>query len=171
MSDNPFVGTWTYRSLLNDPDVNTAFDALEFGRGTLVITVPSSDSLGGTIGGPGWLLNLHGSVGLRRPCAGSFSGPRAGGWRRVGLRLHRLARAGVAEQQRHTAARRDCWISRAHHSTLRQLARHRCSSGCSRLVLRGTSGIERRSLKWIDLSFMWQSWEEDPAAPQPPSLC
>ncbi|MCI0439168.1 MAG: alpha-2-macroglobulin [Chloroflexi bacterium] len=26
MSDNPFVGTWTYRSLLNDPDVNTDFD-------------------------------------------------------------------------------------------------------------------------------------------------
>jgi len=35
MSDNPFVGHWTYRSLLNDPDVNTAFNNLEFGRGTI----------------------------------------------------------------------------------------------------------------------------------------
>ena len=38
MSTNPFTGTWTYRSLLNDPDVNTDFGKLEFGRGTLVIT-------------------------------------------------------------------------------------------------------------------------------------
>ena len=37
MSDNPFVGHWTYRSLLNDPDVNTAFNNLEFGRGTIDI--------------------------------------------------------------------------------------------------------------------------------------
>ena len=36
-SNNPFVGSWTYRSLLNDADVSTDFDKLEFGRGTLVI--------------------------------------------------------------------------------------------------------------------------------------
>ena len=30
MSDNPFVGSWTYRSLLNDTDLNTAFNDLEF---------------------------------------------------------------------------------------------------------------------------------------------
>ena len=28
MSDNPFVGSWTYRSLLNDPDINKAFNDL-----------------------------------------------------------------------------------------------------------------------------------------------
>ena len=37
MSDNPFVGSWTYRSLLNETDVNTDFNDLEFGRGTIVI--------------------------------------------------------------------------------------------------------------------------------------
>ena len=37
MSDNPFVGSWTYRSLLNDADLSVAFDDLEFGRGTIVI--------------------------------------------------------------------------------------------------------------------------------------
>ncbi|MFL6276712.1 MAG: hypothetical protein ACJ74G_16105 [Blastocatellia bacterium] len=74
MSDNPFVGTWTYRSLLNDPDINTDFDKLEFGRGTLVITAPSSDALGGTIGGPGWSLDLHGSIGYGSPGQVRFQG-------------------------------------------------------------------------------------------------
>lgn len=74
MNDNPFVGTWTYRSLLNDADVNTAFNDLEFGRGTLVITAPSSDTLGGTIGGPGWSLNLHGSIGYGSPAQVRFQG-------------------------------------------------------------------------------------------------
>lgn len=74
MSDNPFVGTWTYRSLLNDPDINTDFDKLEFGRGTLVITAPSSDTLGGTIGGDGWSLNLHGSIGYGSPGQVRFQG-------------------------------------------------------------------------------------------------
>ena len=80
MNDNPFVGTWTYRSLLNDPDINTDFDNLEFGRGTLVITAPSSDTLGGTIGGslgPGqgnWSLDLHGSIGYGSPAQVRFQG-------------------------------------------------------------------------------------------------
>lgn len=74
MNDNPFVGTWTYRSLLNDADVNTAFNDLEFGRGTLVITAPSSETLGGTIGGPGWSLNLHGSIGYGSPAQVRFQG-------------------------------------------------------------------------------------------------
>lgn len=51
MNANPFVGTWTYRSLLNDPDVTTDFDQLEFGRGTLAITEISADALAGTIDG------------------------------------------------------------------------------------------------------------------------
>ena len=74
MGDNPFAGTWTYRSLLNDADVNPAFNQLEFGRGTLVITAPSSDTLGGTIGGPGWSLDLHGSIGYGSPGQVRFQG-------------------------------------------------------------------------------------------------
>lgn len=74
MKDNPFVGTWTYRSLLNDPDINTDFDKLEFGRETLVITVPSSDTLGGSIGGDGWSLDLHGSIGCGSPGQVRFQG-------------------------------------------------------------------------------------------------
>jgi len=74
MSENPFVGTWTYRSLLNDPDVNTDFDALEFGRGTIVITEDGAGALGGTIGGPGWSLNLYGSFGFGSPGQVRFQG-------------------------------------------------------------------------------------------------
>ena len=74
MNDNPFVGTWTYRSLLNDAHVNTDFDKLEFGRGTLVITASSSTTLGGTIGGPGWSLDLHGSFGYGSPAQLRFQG-------------------------------------------------------------------------------------------------
>ena len=60
MSDNPFVGSWTYRSLLNDPDVSTAFNSLEFGRGT--------------IGGPGWSLALKGSRAYGSPMQVRFQG-------------------------------------------------------------------------------------------------
>ena len=74
MTGNPFVGKWTYRSLLNDTDVNQAFDALEFGRGTLEITEVSSAVLGGVIGGLGWKLVLHGSFGFGSPMEVRFQG-------------------------------------------------------------------------------------------------
>lgn len=74
MSDNPFVGTWTYRSLINDPNINTDFDKLEFGRGTLKITQESSTTLGGTIGGDDWSLDLHGSFGYGSPMQVRFQG-------------------------------------------------------------------------------------------------
>ena len=73
-NENPFVGSWTYRSLLNDPDVNTDFNKLEFGRGTLTIAAESAATLGGTIGGPGWSLNLHGSFGFGSPMQVRFQG-------------------------------------------------------------------------------------------------
>lgn len=80
MSDNPFVGSWTYRSFLNDPDLSTDLKILLFGNGTIEITAPSSETLGGTIGGslgPGkgnWLLNLHGSIGYGSPGQVRFQG-------------------------------------------------------------------------------------------------
>jgi hypothetical protein len=74
MSYNPFVGSWTYRSLLNNPDINQDFNDLEFGRATLVITETNSVTLGGTIGGTGWSLNLHGSFGYGSPAQVRFQG-------------------------------------------------------------------------------------------------
>jgi hypothetical protein len=74
MSANPFVGKWTYRSLLNDPDINQQFNDLEFGRGVLVIKEAPEQSLRGTIGGPGWSLDLHGSRDYGTPMQARFQG-------------------------------------------------------------------------------------------------
>jgi hypothetical protein len=74
MSDNPFVGIWTYRSLLNDPDVDTDFNSLEFGRGTIEIREAAMQLLTGTIGGPGWSLALKGSREYGTPMRARFQG-------------------------------------------------------------------------------------------------
>ena len=72
--ENPFVGTWTYRSLLNDPDGSKKFNDLKFGEGTLKIEAESFYTLGGTIGGSDWSLNLHGSFGYGSPMQVRFQG-------------------------------------------------------------------------------------------------
>jgi hypothetical protein len=74
MSDNPFVGAWTYRSLINDPNIDTPFDNLEFGRGTIVIDDGPMAALTGTIGGPGWSLALKGSRAYGDPMSVRFQG-------------------------------------------------------------------------------------------------
>ena len=74
MSDNPFVGSWTYRSLLNNPDVKADFDSLEFGRGTIVIKEAPMQLLKGTIGGPGWSLTLKGAREYGNPMHARFQG-------------------------------------------------------------------------------------------------
>lgn len=74
MNDNPFTGNWTYRSLLNNPDVNQAFNNLEFGRGTITIKEDAMQLLSGVIGGPGWSLALKGSREYGTPMRVRFQG-------------------------------------------------------------------------------------------------
>ncbi len=74
MNDNPFTGNWTYRSLLNNPDVNQAFNNLEFGRGTIAINEDAMQLLSGVIGGPGWSLTLKGSREYGTPMRVRFQG-------------------------------------------------------------------------------------------------
>ena len=74
MHDNPLTGSWTYRSFLNDPDIGTAFNDLEFGRGTIVIAEAPMAVLRGTIGGPGWSLALKGSRAYGSPMQVRFQG-------------------------------------------------------------------------------------------------
>src|SRR5262249_32490731 len=57
-TQSPFVGSWTYRSFVSDPSLATQPNELLFGSGTLVLTVPTPDQLGGTLGGAGWSLAL-----------------------------------------------------------------------------------------------------------------
>jgi len=77
MPESVFVGKWTYRSLLNNPDVNVEFDKLEFGRGTLEIDTAGPAGLSGKIGGPGWSLSLHGCAGDGSPAQVRFQGKGA----------------------------------------------------------------------------------------------
>jgi hypothetical protein len=74
MGDNPFVGSWVYRSFLNDTNVNTDFDKLEFGRGTIAIEEAPLQTLVGTIGGPGWSLALAGARSYGNPMHARFQG-------------------------------------------------------------------------------------------------
>ncbi len=74
MNDNPFTGNWTYRSLLNNPEVNQAFNNLEFGRGTITINADAMQLLSGVIGGPGWSLTLKGSREYGTPMRIRFQG-------------------------------------------------------------------------------------------------
>ncbi|NLS00702.1 hypothetical protein HGP17_28060 [Rhizobium sp. P38BS-XIX] len=71
---NPFVGNWTYRSFNNDPDITKAPNDLLFGEGTIVIVEQSTTELSGTIGGPGWSLDLRGSFGYGSPMQVRFQG-------------------------------------------------------------------------------------------------
>lgn len=78
MSQTPNIGSlagkWTYRSFLNDPDLSTEFNNLEFGRGTITIEEAPMGVLQGNIGGPGWSLDLNGSINYGDPYSIRFQG-------------------------------------------------------------------------------------------------
>jgi hypothetical protein len=78
MSLNPntgsLVGKWTYRSFLADPDLSTQFNDLEFGRGTITIQQAPMGVFVGTIGAPGWSLDLNGSINYGDPYSVRFQG-------------------------------------------------------------------------------------------------
>jgi hypothetical protein len=78
MSADPYqsvlVGTWTYRSFLNDPDLSTQFNDLEFGRGNIRIDPSPMNEFKGLIYGPGWQLTLNGSTNYGNPFSVRFQG-------------------------------------------------------------------------------------------------
>jgi len=74
MTDNPFKGSWTYRSLLNEPDISIPFEQLQFGVGTIVFDDAPPELLTGTIGGTGWSLALRGSRSYGSPAQVRFQG-------------------------------------------------------------------------------------------------
>lgn len=55
-------GNWSYRSLLNNPDLTIPFNDLAFGAGTINFNVSENGSLDGTLGGNGWSLAVVGNV-------------------------------------------------------------------------------------------------------------
>lgn len=78
MAQHPNIGSlagvWTYRSLLNDPDLATSFDQLEFGRGNIAVEDAPMGVFEGRIYGPGWGLELNGSIGYGTPWSVRFQG-------------------------------------------------------------------------------------------------
>jgi len=77
MSNSPQIlgsGLWTYRSLLNNPDLTATFDSLEFGRGNLEIKTSLDGSLSGKIYDTGWELDLKGSFQYGNPATLWFQG-------------------------------------------------------------------------------------------------
>ncbi|WAC02251.1 hypothetical protein N7U66_00245 [Lacinutrix neustonica] len=72
--ENQFVGIWTYRSVLNNPELSVDFNALEFGRGNLKIEATAPGKLKGSIYGPGWALTLKGAIQYGAPATLWFQG-------------------------------------------------------------------------------------------------
>jgi hypothetical protein len=70
----PGAGLWTYRSLLNNPELSADFDALEFGRANLRIDIAESGAITGKIYDTGWELDLKGSVQYGTPGTLWFQG-------------------------------------------------------------------------------------------------
>lgn len=71
---SPFVGAWSYRSLLNNPDLTVDFDALRFGAAVLELQEATFGILSGTIGGEGWTLSLAGHYTYGNPNHVRFQG-------------------------------------------------------------------------------------------------
>ena len=71
---SPFVGSWTYRSFVSDPNLSTPTDKLLFGIGTMTLSVPAPDHLTGTLGGDDWRLDLKGGVAAGNPATIRFQG-------------------------------------------------------------------------------------------------
>jgi hypothetical protein len=71
----PLIGSWTYRSFVNEPDVSSAFNALEFGRGELLIDKFDPGAFSGRlIFGDTYQFSLHGASSFGNPYALRFQG-------------------------------------------------------------------------------------------------
>jgi hypothetical protein len=71
---DPLLGSWTYRSLLNNPDASVEFNKLRFGVATITLEKTAMGEIKGTIGGTGWSLDLKGNRGYGNPFNVRFQG-------------------------------------------------------------------------------------------------
>lgn len=74
MKDNPFLGSWSYRSFLRDPDLSVEFNDLRFGAGNLVFSEAPFGVVEGALGGEGWSLALSGRCSFGSPNEIVFQG-------------------------------------------------------------------------------------------------
>ena len=71
---SPFIGAWSYRSFVNNPDLSLPANDLLFGAGNLVIAEPETGIVGGSLGGNGWSLTLQGWLTSGNPNTIRFQG-------------------------------------------------------------------------------------------------
>lgn len=71
---NPFLGNWSYRSYVNDPDFATQPNNLLFGMGTLNLAESADGNVSGSLGGTGWSLSLAGEYKSGNPLVVRFQG-------------------------------------------------------------------------------------------------
>ncbi len=57
---NPFLGNWSYRSYVNDPNFATQPNDLLFGMGTLNLAESADGKVAGSIGGERWVYDYLG---------------------------------------------------------------------------------------------------------------
>jgi len=69
-----FIGTWTYRSFLRNPDIKVDFDKLEFARATLVIDHAPHGVLRGRLSFDTDFLSLKGNITYGNPFTARFQG-------------------------------------------------------------------------------------------------
>ena len=74
VEQDPLPGSWTYRSLLNNPDPAVEFNKLRFGVATITLEKTAMGEIKGTIGGTGWSLDLKGNRGYGSPFDVRFQG-------------------------------------------------------------------------------------------------
>ena len=71
---DPFQGTWTYRSFLNDPDINKAFNDLKFAAADLVFEKAAFGTVKGRLSFGDDFLKLTGAASYGNPFAVRFEG-------------------------------------------------------------------------------------------------
>lgn len=74
-NQDPIVGRWTYRSFINNPDISTDFDSLEWGRGELLIEyLAPGVFIGRLLFGPSYQFRLQGWASFGYPPLFRFRG-------------------------------------------------------------------------------------------------
>jgi hypothetical protein len=70
----PVVGTWTYRSFINNPDPNVSFDKLQFAVAQLTIDAADFGTLSGRLAFGADFLKLTGTITYGNPFTLRFQG-------------------------------------------------------------------------------------------------
>jgi hypothetical protein len=74
-TSHPVLGSWTYRSFINDPDIFKDFNTLEFGRGDLIIEQLAPGIFTGRLSfGDTYQFRLSGLSTFDFPCSVRFQG-------------------------------------------------------------------------------------------------